>query len=171
MRESFQMLRELHAGEGAIWRLAWVGDSQVLIAGTEAGHLRAWDLASRKNWQVDSQTWVISLVFASNDGRIFVTRSSQEKFEIWDSRLSSHKSIPAEGSREIYEISFSPIEQEAVTAECSNRISVWDIKAGKRKHVIEGHTGFVASVSYSRGPRSSHAQPENANPHRTRRSK
>ena len=53
------------------------------------------------------------------------------------------------GRTDDYSVSFPPDGQTLATASGDKTIRLWDVAAGREKHTLKGHTGWVWSVSYS----------------------
>jgi WD40 repeat protein len=161
-----QCLKVLQGYAGWVWSIRFSPDSRTLASGSHDRIVRLWDAQTGQCLQTLSghTSWVRSVSF-SPDGQILASSSDDQTVRLWDVHTGlCLKTLHCHGSR-VLSVSFSPvylrhacgergassggIGQILATGHDDQTIKLWDVQTGQCLKVLEGHTGWVWSISFS----------------------
>lgn len=123
------------------------------LSGSLDGTAILWDLSSGDALKTLSghQAGITSLDF-SEDGNLGVTGSRDGTAILWDSNtgkaLQTFRMKPALLSW-VLDVALSPDGQFAALALSDETAVVWDLTSGRTRHILKGHTDFIAGVAIS----------------------
>ncbi|MCI0487995.1 MAG: AAA-like domain-containing protein [Blastocatellia bacterium] len=158
--------RQTFRHTGPVKSMALSADAGVLVAGSEVGEVKLWDVSTEKELPpLRGLSAVASSMAFSPDGRWLVIGSTDNTVRLWDRTAQGEKGItlsPAllEGhTSEVSSAAFSADSRRLATASYS-AVIVWDVNRKERseertRHVahklatLKGHTRLVKSVAFS----------------------
>lgn len=147
--------RDLGAFEGhtdVVWSAAFSPDGSRLVTASWDKTARVWDVATRKEIVrlVGHPDRIYGAVF-SPDGRLIATAGAYDgTVIIWDATTGRQiRSFAATQGVWVHGVQFSPDGSRIVTANGDNRARIWNVNSGMIERVLEGHSGYVVSASFS----------------------
>jgi WD40 repeat protein len=153
-------LKVLQGYAGWVWSIRFSPDGRTLASGSHDRIVRLWDAHTGKCLQTLSghSSWVRSVSFSS-DGQILASSSDDQTIRLWDVPTGlCLKTLHCHDSR-VLSVSFSPvclrgaspegIGQILASGNDDQTVKLWDVQTGQCLKVLEGHTGWVWSISFS----------------------
>jgi WD40 repeat protein/serine/threonine protein kinase/tetratricopeptide (TPR) repeat protein len=124
--------------------VAFAHDGRTIGAGTHAGTVFLWDVATRQLKRTLKAHAGHTLIAFSPDDKMLATASGwgEKRVKVWD--------VAAESPEVIFEtqgalcVAFS---SDGRTVAAGNEL--WDVPTGKRKATLQGHRGAVSTVAFS----------------------
>jgi outer membrane protein assembly factor BamB len=140
-----------HATGGAR-RVAFTPDGKQLVSGGFDGHVRVWDLATRKEvraFKVESGT-VYGLAL-SPDGRLVAT-AGRDGLRLWE--VATGKELPREAMarHSCVAVAFAP-DGKLVASGDAERVKLWEVVTGKEVADLKGFKGELSQLLFSRDGR------------------
>ncbi|MFO0841799.1 MAG: PQQ-binding-like beta-propeller repeat protein [Gemmataceae bacterium] len=140
-----------HATGGAR-RLAFTPDGRQLVSGGFDGHVRVWDLATRKErraFKVESGT-VYGLAL-SPDGRLVAT-AGRDGLKLWEVATGKEQPREAMGRHSCVAVAFAP-DGKLVASGDGERVKLWEAATGKEVAELKGFKGELSQLVFSRDGR------------------
>ncbi len=142
---------DLDAAKG-VFGVAYSPDGQKIATGALNGTISIWAAATGKELaNVDLNMGVWGMAF-SPDGRRLATGLEDGQLILWqvkDTGLQKEQTFAAGKAGLYLSVAFSPDGTLLAAADLSNKIRVWDLKAGRERWSIPAHTGTIPAVAFS----------------------
>jgi WD40 repeat protein len=139
---------------GDIRGLAFSPDGATLAVGALQGDVRIWDVASGRERDVlrYQDRLVNSLAFAPDGKRLAIAlcatnKAQKHEIAIW-SVAEGHEAIQIFAQAHNAKVAFSP-DGKTLAASCYDIVKLWDIESGREFANLEGHVGYISSLSFS----------------------
>jgi WD40 repeat protein len=148
---------ELHAAYGYfVVYFAFTPDGQTILAGTNDGTLRRWDVTTGDLLHIlkRDMRWVESMVFAPDRQTVLFSLFSDHILRLWDVTTGETLQTFEGHEHEVTSLAFAPDGQTVLTGSWDKTLRLWDIAPdsptfGETLQVFEGHTGSVMSVAFA----------------------
>merc|ERR1712167_303011 len=128
-------------------------DGQFALSGSWDGTLRLWDLNSGSTTRrfVSHEKDVLSVAFSA-DNRQIVSGSRDKTVKLWNTLGECKYTIQEDGHTEwVSCVRFSPSAANPLIVSCGwdNLVKVWNLSNCKLRNNLEGHTGYLNTVTVS----------------------
>ena len=144
-----EFLNQFSNNSGIVLSVKVTEDNQIFACGIKDKNVNIWNLTNYKSIEIQSQSYNISLIDISSNGKYIATGSGEKVIKIWDidtglylQNLSGHVS-------EINAVTFSNSNRILATASVDRTVKIWDITTGKCLKTLQGRADFVHSVVFS----------------------
>ncbi|MEO0841030.1 MAG: NB-ARC domain-containing protein [Cyanobacteria bacterium J06643_5] len=107
------------------------------------------NLNNSKSIQIQSQSYNISLIDISCNGKYIATGSGEKIIKIWDINTDLYLQSLSGHVSEINAITFSTTNKVLATASVDRTVKIWDITTGKCLKTLQGRADFIHSVIFS----------------------
>jgi hypothetical protein len=136
--------------------LAWSPDGQTLAAGTLAGHIQLWDVASRKPRlaPMTHRAGIAALTF-SPDGLLLASGSRDRTAAIWDTKKGTRLHSFAKFEGWVGGVVFSPDGSSLATGSDArtDTLRIWKVDTGEQIRLIPRAWGAIRFLRYATDPR------------------
>jgi len=148
-----KMVKRLKGHSHFVQDVAISVDGQFALSGSWDGTLRLWDLNSGQTTRrfIGHSRDVLSVAFSA-DNRQIVSGSRDKKINLWNTLGQLKFQISEDGHKEwVSCVRFSPNLQTPliVSAGWDKLVKVWSLTTCKLKVNLNGHTGYVNTVTVS----------------------
>ncbi|NMB90349.1 MAG: WD40 repeat domain-containing protein [Chloroflexi bacterium] len=142
-------LQVLEGHENTVDAMCLTADGNTLVSAAQDHTLRVWDVSSGKNVHVYQHQYPKSLALMPGEEQVVV--GEYKWISLVDVTTGKHgQAWSARQNNFVHSIALSPDGQVAVTAAFEGRrLSVIDMRTGRRMYDLEGHQGQVKSVAIS----------------------
>jgi len=129
------------------------GDASFALSASWDGSLRLWDLRTGETSRrfIGHTKDVLSVAF-STDNRQIVSGSRDKTIKLWNTLGECKYTITDEGHTEwVSCVRFSPSTANPLIVSCGwdNLVKVWNLSNCKLRNNLEGHTGYLNTVTVS----------------------
>jgi RNA polymerase sigma factor (sigma-70 family) len=131
--------------------VAFSPDGETAAWGMEDGHVRLWQLATRKERGVfkphEHQVWCLAF---SPDGCLMASVDHFAAISVWDTARGKRQALARGHQGHVASVTFSPDAQLVATAGAMDHtVRLWDAKSGQARATLVGHQGPVCAVAFS----------------------
>jgi WD40 repeat protein len=139
---------------GDIRGLACAPDGATLAVGALQGDVRIWEVAGGRERDVlrFPDRLITSLAFAPDGRRLAIalgaTKPAQRNEVVLWTVASGHEAIRVLGQARNARVAFSP-SGKVLAASCDDIVKLWDVETGGELASLEGHQGYITSLSFS----------------------
>jgi WD40 repeat protein len=135
--------------DAAINALAVTPDERLLIASTDLGSIRIWDLetCNELNITLHAHDLPISQLSITPDGKQLLSSSLDGVIKIWDLQDISRKTWRGSHQDRITAIVVTPDGKQAISAARDNTIKIWDVESATEKYSFEHQPLFVNALA------------------------
>jgi WD40 repeat protein/serine/threonine protein kinase len=133
-----------------IQTLSVAPQSDLLLAGDQAGLLTVWDLKSGQaqgNWQAHGD-WVLGSA-VSPDGIELATAGADRMIYVWDLRTRQRQFSLSGHDGKVLSVDFSADGALLASAGEDKSVRVWDARTGRALAILTGHAGVVRAVRFT----------------------
>lgn len=124
-------------------------NANLLISGDQAGTIRVWDVAQKKNILTLENTPERVLSLSINDEGYIASGNSDGSIRIWNSENAQLTQTLMDHDLVVADVAFSPDGTLIASASYDETIKVWDWQKSEVLCTLKGHAGFVYSVAFS----------------------
>lgn len=150
--ESKSVKSTLNAHRGVVWSSKFSRKGDLLGTAGEDGNVHLWDLSKSEPVKTFKHPNAVRSIMFSHDDRLLFTGDRLGGLRVWsidDSEKPLLETVQATGS--IYTIAISPDDETIATAGSDKSIRLWNAKNLSQKLTLEGHSGSVYGLSFSKG--------------------
>jgi WD40 repeat protein len=119
----------------------------------ETKYVRFWDLASRKETQIQLAKSNISGLTVSPDGRMLAATADEtgegRSIRLWETATGRLRGQLSVDGRYLCAAAFSPDGNTLASGDFSGRVWLWDVSSRKVLVQLQGHSGSVHSVAFA----------------------
>jgi WD40 repeat protein len=128
-------------------------DGSRIVSASDAGTVRSYEVKSRRSQRLASDdTQKLAVAIDRNGRRIAVAGEGPLiRVDALDGRARLEL---RDGNADVNDLAFSPDAKHLASASEDGKARIFDVKTGRREHILSGHMGAISSVAYSaRGDR------------------
>ena len=148
-------LLELKGHDKDVWSLAFAPDGKSLASGSHDGSVRIWDVETgREKVAVrDPSRRVYGLAYTP-DGKTLAfglgasQNGQQGKVVLWEVE-KGREAVRVIDNASTLAVALSPNGKTLATAGLDRVVKLWDLATGKELACMDGHRGFIASLTFS----------------------
>ncbi|MEG4046531.1 serine/threonine-protein kinase [Microcoleus sp. Pol17_C1] len=139
-------LRTLSGHAGGVNAIALSRDGKTLASGSEDKTLRLWNLSTGEVRRIiTGHGGPVTAVAFSPNGKIVASASTDKRIVLSNVQDGKRTRTFKGHSSSVRTIAFSPDSRTLISG--GGNIIVWDLKTGKERSTLSGHTQFVSSVA------------------------
>lgn len=158
-----KLLQEYKTGESDFGALAISPDGKWLVTAAKNGDIIIWnEAAATIRYTLKGLTYVAENLVFTKDSRYLISGSasswmhcrSDQDFIVWDLTTGKEVRRISTGGTCMRKVILSPDEKKLIGAsDAGGQIYIWDFATGKLEKIIEGHSSFVSTVSFTHNGR------------------
>lgn len=135
--------------DAAINALAVTPDERLLIASTDLGSIRIWNLETcdELNTTLHAHDLPISQLSITPDGRQLLSSSLDGVIKVWDLQDIGRKTWRGSHQDRITAIAITPDGKRVISASRDNTIKVWDLANATEEYTFECQSLFVSTLA------------------------
>lgn len=142
-----------HCGDGEMWALACVPNSDLFVSGADDGRVIVWNKATRKHvCEAKLKTEKVRGVAVSPNGQLVACGCFDGTVQIFDLNANSLTLVKQfqSGKEELAVVRFSPSGKTLAVGSHDNMIRLYSVEKNFAvKATLTGHTSFVTALDYS----------------------
>jgi WD40 repeat protein len=141
---------ELHAAyDYFVVYFAFTPDGQTILAGTNNGTLRRWDVTTGDLLHILKRDMrlIESMVFAPDGQTVLFSLFSDHILRLWDVTTGETLQTFEGHEHGVTSLAFAPDGQTVFSGSSDNTLRLWDVATGEMVRVFQGHTGDVRSIA------------------------
>lgn len=134
---------------GLVKSISFSPDSKKLASGDSDGRVYLWDVANSKHlWSGDWHFGSVSVSFSP--GGQTVASEGNYKVYLWNVATGRHSTVFNLGWSDVLRsVSFSTDGRMIAIGHVDGRVFLYDVRSGRFRHTLEGHTDSVLSVAFN----------------------
>ncbi len=144
-----QEVRRLVGHSGLVNSISFSPDSKKLASGDSSAFVYLWDITTGKlQWSRDPYYRSTSVSF-SPGGQTLASAGTQKVY-LWNVATGRYSELfnLTWGKDVLQTVSFSPDGRMVATGNVDGRVFLFDVRSGRIRHTLEGHTDSVLSVAF-----------------------
>jgi sterol desaturase/sphingolipid hydroxylase (fatty acid hydroxylase superfamily) len=134
----------------AIFSVAFSGDGQVIVSGSEDGLVKVWDADTLKEkFVLKGHTRPVRSVAISADGEWIVSGSYDQTVKVWNARTGQEKGTLSGHRGFVLSVAIRADGRQIVSASTDGTIKLWDAVSGSLQTTLSHDTGAIPGVALS----------------------
>ncbi|MBO3459139.1 NACHT domain-containing protein [Aetokthonos hydrillicola Thurmond2011] len=147
--QNFKILR---GHTSRVWSVTFSPDGEALATSSSDHTVKLWNISTGQCLKtlIGHTSWVQSVVF-SPDGQL-IASAGDDSVKLWDiSTGHCLKTLTDSNpqSQWVWTVAFSPDGQTLASAGEDQTVSLWNVRTGKCRKILKGHTSRLWSVAFS----------------------
>ncbi|AFY53837.1 WD40 repeat-containing protein [Rivularia sp. PCC 7116] len=144
-----ELIDRFSTNSGIILSLGHTKENDILTCGIRDKIVTVWNLNNSESIEIQSQSYNISLIDISNNGKFLATGSGEKTIKIWDIDTGLYLQSLSGHLSEINAIAFGSKNQILATASVDRTVKIWDVTTGKCLKTLQGRADYVHSAILS----------------------
>ncbi len=144
-----EFINQFSTNSGVVLSVISTHDNQIIACSIKDKIVTVWNSNNSECIEIQSQSYNISLIDISNDGRFLATGSGEKIIKVWNINTGLYLQSLSGHLSEINAITFSSNNKILATASVDRTIKLWDVTTGKCLKTLQGRADFVHSVIFS----------------------